>query len=161
MPVVLVALALFAMSRRGVSVVAVVIAVIAVGLLAVLLFDYPVATRFDREGVQRRMPLRRHLIRWADIRQFSRTRGRVFSPARFSSNPEMRANRGGLVAVVGRRRYLLVDQPEARDEFDRLTRLLDEVAPDLVDEDLLPPPDAVPTFLYRRRRWRPDGAQRR
>ena len=79
--------------------------------LATVLFDYPVATTFDSDGVTRRMLLRRHRIGWDRIDQLTRSR-----PG-FASN--LRGVRhGGLTAAVGRRRYLLVDQPESPEEYD-------------------------------------------
>jgi hypothetical protein len=154
-PAVLLAVVAFASIRGGIGPVAVAVGGVGMVILVVLLLDFPVATRFDAEGVERRMPLRRHRLGWGDVRLLTRTSGRLLSPARFSSSPDQRLNRGGLVAVVGRRRYLLVDQVESRDEFVRLQRLLEQVAPELVDDTLSPPADVAPTFLYRRRRWRP------
>ena len=155
-PVVLLAVVVFASAQRGIGPVAIVVGAVALALLAILLLDVPVATRFDGRGVERRMPLRRQRIAWADVRQFTRTPGRFLSTARWSSDSTARMNRGGLVAVIGRRRYLLVDQAESRAEFDRLQELLERIAPELVDATLMPPADAPPTHLYRRKRWRTD-----
>lgn len=155
-PAVLLLLAALAWTRDGSNVVPLAIAGIGAVLLAVLLFDVPVATRFDQAGVERRSPLRRHRIAWDDVRQLTRARGKLLSVNRFTGDEELRANRGGLVAVVGRRRYLLVDTAESQEEFEGLMALLDEMAPALVDADLMPPPDLPPSFMYRRRRWRPD-----
>lgn len=155
-PVALLALAAAALTGGAVA-AAVVLGVFGVILLAVLLFDVPIASRFGPDGFERRALLRRHVIGWASVRQLTRARGKLLTVNRFSGDPEVRANRGGLVAVVGRRRYLLVDTAESRDEFEQLMALLGEHAPQLVDEDLMPPPDAPPTFLYRRRRWRLGG----
>ena len=64
---------------------------------------------------------------------------------------------GGLTAKVGRRRYLLVDQCESLDEFDRLVDVLDELGDALGVEELIPPPVGVdPTWTYRRAKWQPD-----
>lgn len=153
-PVVLLAAVVFASAQRGIGPVAIVVGVVAVVLLAIQLLDVPVATRFGEGGAERRMPLRRHRIAWADVRQLTRTSGRFVSKARWSSDSAIRMNRGGLVAVIGRRRYLLVDHAESRAEFDRLHELLERVAPELADDTLMPPADAPPTHLYRRRHWR-------
>lgn len=155
-PIVLLLLAIVAWTRDGSNVVPLAIGGIGAVLLAVLLFDVPVASRFDAAGIERRAPLRRHRIAWDDVRQLTRARGKLLSVNRFTGDEELRANRGGLVAAVGRRRYLLVDTAESRDEFERLMGLLEEAAPGLVDTDLMPPPGLLPSFLYRRRRWRPD-----
>jgi hypothetical protein len=155
-PVALLAVVVFASVQRGFGPVAIVMGGVAVVLLAILLLDVPVATRFDPQGVERRMPLRHQRFAWTDIRQFTRASGRFVSTARWSSDREVRLNRGGLVAVIGRRRYLLVDQPESRAEFGRLQELLERVAPELTDDSLMPPSDASPTYLYRRKQWRTD-----
>ncbi|MFK8024621.1 MAG: hypothetical protein AB8G26_11730 [Ilumatobacter sp.] len=61
---------------------------------------------------------------------------------------------GGLVAKVGRRRYLLVDQCESLDEYKRLEALLGEQARSILFEDLIVPSEDVdPTWTYRRSRW--------
>jgi hypothetical protein len=152
-PLILLMIAALAVQRGGVGPIVVLMTAFALILIAILLFDFPVATRFDTHGVVRRMPLRSHHIAWDDIERLSRARGKVLDPRRFTD----RANRGGLVAVVGRRRYLLVDQAESRQEFDMLAKLLGQVAPGLVNESLVPPENAPPTYLYRRSRWRPEG----
>lgn len=155
-PVMLLALALAAWAGAAVG-TAVVLAVLGAVLLGVVLLDLPVASTFGPDAVERRAPLRRHRIGYSDIRQLTRARGKLLSINRFTGDPEMRANRGGLVAVVGRRRYLLVDNAESRGEFETLMALLEEYAAGLVDEDLMPPTDIAPTYLYRRRHWRPDA----
>lgn len=112
------------------------------------LFDYPVAATFDRVGVTRRAPLRRHRIRWERVDQLTRTRPGIFMSRR-------KVVRGGLTAAVGKRRYLLTDSVESLAEHEALAALLD--GHDLGFDGLLHPPDDVaPTWLYRRRKWRPD-----
>jgi hypothetical protein len=156
-PLILLGITAIAVQRAGVGPIAVAMAAFSLILIAILLFDFPVATRFDERGLVRRMPLRHHRVDWDDIERLSRARGKVLDPRRFAD----RSNRGGLVAVVGRRRYLLVDQAESRQEFESLAALLERVAPWLVDEGLLPPENSPPTFLYRRRRWRPESGHGR
>lgn len=58
---------------------------------------------------------------------------------------------GGLVAVCGRRRYLLVDRSEGAEEFDAVVGGLAAWAPGIAIHALRPPPDWPPTWLYRRR----------
>jgi len=114
-------------------------------VLGVVLFDFPVASEFDADGVTRRPLLRRHRLDWVDVAQLTRARPGLIA-ARFRP--------GGLTAKVGRRRYLLVDQCESLDEFDALERVLGDRIDDLRFEDLLlPPTDVEPTWTYRRRRW--------
>lgn len=152
-PLVLMLVAALGIARGGLGPIVVVIGLFAVALILILLFDFPVATRFDADGVVRRMPLRRHHLEWDDIERLSRARGKVLDPRRFSGS----VNRGGLVAVVGRRRYLLVDQAESRAEFEELAELLEDVAPGLLRENLVPADSTPPTYLYRRQRWRPES----
>lgn len=120
-------------------------------LLAIALFDYPIASVFDGTGVTRRPVLRRHRFDWSDVDQLTRVRPGIAAAAR-SLKP------GGLALKVGRRRYLLVDQCESGDEFEQLVALLEREDLEIgVDELIIPPADVEPTFIYRRRRWSPQS----
>jgi hypothetical protein len=128
--------------------------VLAVGVLLVggFVFDVPVSTRFDERGIVRRALGRHHRIGWERVDHLTRTRPRL----RLSVT---HMGLGGLVAVVGRRRYLLSDRVESEPEFDGLIRSVERWAPGCGLAGLLRPPgDAPPTWLYRRRRWRPDAS---
>ena len=115
-----------------------------------LAIDYPIASTFDQAGVTRRALARRQRLDWGRVRQLSRTRSRGLRKSG-GGLP------GGLVAVVGRRRYLLVDQPEGGVEYDDLERLLGDQGSRLeIDLVMRPNNDAASTWLYRRRRWRPE-----
>lgn len=125
------------------------VAVLLIGVLftTTVLFDYPVASTFHRDLVERRAPLRRHRIRWDRVDQLTRARPGVSGGFR-TLTP------GGLTAKVGRRRYLLVDQCESLSEFDQLQALLDgRIEALAIDELIVPPDDVDPTWTYRRRRW--------
>lgn len=125
----------------------VILLVVGVIMLAIALFDYPIASVFDVTGVTRRPVLRRHRFAWTDIDQLTRVRPGIAAAAR-SLKP------GGLALKVGRRRYLLVDQCESRDEFEQLVALLEPAGLEIgVDELIIPPAEIEPTFIYRRRRW--------
>jgi hypothetical protein len=127
-------------------------------LVLVMLVDFPIATRFTSEGCERRMVLRRHWIPWDRVDQLTRTRPSWIRVDR-------KVEHGGLAAKIGRRRYLLVDRCESDGEFDRLV--------DIVEVDgrpgervgasrlLRPGGAAPPTWLYRRRIWRPDATDDR
>ena len=123
---------------------------LAVGLVIFggIAFDYPIASTFAADRVERRSLLRRHRIGWDGVDQLTRTRpGFAAGPRRFMP--------GGLVAIVGRRRYLLTDQPESGEEHDRLVAVLEPWSKQLGLKGLRRPSDQVaPTWLYRRRRWR-------
>ena len=128
-----------------------------VGWLFVLIvaLDYPVASRFTAEGVERRMMLRRQWFPWERVDQLTRTRPSFVKLDR-------RIEHGGLTVKIGRKRYLLVDRLESGDEFDAMVRIVEVpgTAGDEVGASMLPRPgDKVPpTWMYRRRRWRPEWA---
>lgn len=122
----------------------------AVLMVLALLFDMPVASEFDSTGVTRRNLLRHHRLAWADIDRLKRTR------AGGPLSSSFRKRQGGLMAKVGFRHYLLVDQLESRREFDQVRRV---IGTDLADAlglgpDLAPPHTRRPTWRYRRGKWR-------
>ena len=129
--------------------------VIGLVLLLGVLADYPVATTFTAEGFRRRMTLRSQWIPWERVSQLTRVRPGVTRNLRGLTH-------GGLAAVVGKRRYLLVDQPESPQEFDALYELVGERAVDLGLAGRIRPDDETPpTWLYRRAKWAPDELRRR
>ena len=138
-----------AVSRGGWNLIPTVVFLIGVALVAVMLFDYPAASAFSERGVTRRMMLRRQRIDWAAMSQLSRTRPGLTAGWR-------KVQHGGLVAVVGRRRYLLVDRCESLDEFDRLESVVGGRARELLDEVPRPSEAADPTWLYRSAKWAPE-----
>jgi len=140
---------LLAVNRGGWNVISTSVFLIGVALVAVMLFDYPAATTFTERGVTRRMMLRRQRIEWESMGQLSRTRPGLTSGWR-------KVQHGGLVAVVGRRRYLLVDRCESADEFDQLESVVGGRARDLLDEVPRPSEAADPTWLYRSAKWAPE-----
>ena len=137
-----------AVSANGIRFLPMIILSAGVMLAVGLLFDFPIAATFDRDGVVRRALLRRHWLRWQQVDQLTRTRPSIFAMRR-------QVVQGGLTAVVGKRRYLLTDSVESLAEHETLTRLLDahEIA---VDGLLRPPDDVAPSWLYRRQKWGPE-----
>ncbi len=128
-----------------------------VGLLVAIgaAADFPIASTFDADGVRRHTLLRRQYLSWDKVTQLSRARTGIVAGMR-------KATLGGLVAVVGRRKYLLVDQGESGLEFDRLVAAVGDREEALALDVLRrPPDDAAPTWLYRRSTWAPDGFKRR
>jgi len=120
-------------------------------LIGVVVFDLPVSSTFDADGVTRRALLRRHRLAWTAVDQLTRARPSMIRVRRLKP--------GGLVARVGRRRYLLVDQCESVAEYEEVERVLGAAAELLRFDDLLiPPADAEPTWLYRRKRWAENSA---
>jgi hypothetical protein len=140
----------------GINVVTAVLTVIGLVLIGVVLFDQPIASEFRKDGVVRRAPLRHHWLPWSEVTRLSRMRVGVLRTQRNGRG-------GGLTAEVGRRTYPLVDRMESAIEFDDLRRMFGaEQAEVLRLTDQRRPPDGrSPTWLYRRREWRPESASAR
>ena len=113
-PCLLLGIAALAIQAEGLHVVATVILVIGVGMLLVSLFDFPIYTTFDANGIRRRTPLRTHKIGWDKVIAVNREEAAAVDRA------------GPLAAAVGKRRYLLVDRTESFDEYQSLQQLLGE-----------------------------------
>lgn len=149
----LLALLTVVLATEGVSgwVIAV-LGLLTVGAGAVVLLDLPLASTFTADGVTRRAMLRRHHLPWDGINRLTRHRSGV-------RGTRLDQPRGGLVAVSGRRRYTLVDRMEGALEFDELLAILGSRAELLGLGSVARPPDGrSPTWMYRRRRWRPESA---
>ncbi len=118
---------------------------------AVVLFDMPISTSFDAEGVTRRGVLRHQHLRWDDIDRLSRSRKGMFRSSKMSPT-------GGLIAVRGRRNYTLVDRMEGHAEFVQLRTSLGEAGERLgIGRIAEPAIDQPPTWLHRRAKWAPDN----
>ena len=105
-------------------------------------------------GIVRRCLLRTHHLDYDEVVAIERAPAPRIATARAvrSQDPEERRRvRSGLVAVGRRRRrWMLTDQPESREEYDRLAALL--VAHGATQlAATRPQPGATPTSLYRRR----------
>ena len=126
--------------------------------VAVVVLDLPMASTFSSAGVRRRMLLRRQFLAWQSSDSLVRARSAVV-------RQEAKLSQGGLVLRRGRRKYLLVDKAESEDEFAAVLDLVNTSGSPGASVDLssLPAPSSStpPTWLYRRRRWRPDGASGR
>ena len=146
---------LFGVALGGWRVFPTVLVVVGAVFVAIVLLDYPVATTISHRGIDRRMVVWRQHLGWDRVRLITRVRPGI--------TPRLRgAEHGGLAAVVGRRRILLVDQPESPAEFDQLYRIAGDRADDLGLHNRLRTGDGTnPTWLYRRAKWAPDGAERR
>lgn len=117
--VIAVAIAIGLLVSQGITVGTVIVALIAVGLVAVVLFDVPLSATFDQRGIERRALLRRQFIAWERVRRLGRMRSGIVRTLRSEV-------KGGLVAEVGGRSYVLVDRTESPLEFDELRRVLGE-----------------------------------
>ncbi len=110
----------------------------------VWLFDQPIRSEFDDEGVTRVCLLRRHRILWAEMVAVERAPGGAIRRAasRGAAPPSMPRGRG-LVARLGARRVvLLVDRRESHAEHAELRSLLRGRATSVRAES--PPVDATP-----------------
>lgn len=145
---------IFAVVASGWDVMPIFFLVLGVVFVGVVTLDYPVASTFTADGVVRHMMLRRQRLSWTRIGQLSRTRPGLTSGFR-------KVAHGGLVAVIGRKRYLLVDHCESADEFRAVEELLDEVGAELLEPVPRPREDVEPTWLYRRSKWAPERQSRR
>lgn len=126
--------------------------VVASGFGAIVLFDMPIACHFGHDGVYRRAVLRTHHLPYASIDRLSRVRAGVLRTRRDVTG-------GGLVAKSGWRSYTLVDRMESALEFDVVVSVMGEWAEVLgLGEHQRPPEGRTPTWMYRRRLWRPDSA---
>jgi hypothetical protein len=152
---IVLAVGIWGLAGGGLNVISSIVFVAGVILVGVVLFDYPVAATFSADGVVRRMMLRRQNMDWSRIDQLSRTRPKMLSSFRKLAH-------GGLIAVVGRRRYLLVDHCESRDEYNEVERLVGERADEIgLWEVPRPAKGTNPTWLYRRSKWEPDAQEPR
>lgn len=122
---------------------------VAVTLLAVAIFDYPLHTQIGPKGIERICLGRRQFIEWPAIRSIGRGRGAVLS-MRTREKVSARAA-GPLVARMGRRTVLLVDQCESLAEHTAICRVIERCAPH-VGLPPRPPLSVPPTDLYRRRK---------
>lgn len=106
------------------------------------------------DGIVRRCLLRTHHLGYDEVARIERAPAPRIATARAlrSQDPEERRRvRSGLVAAgPGRRRWMLTDQPESREEYDRLATLLVANGGTQLAATR-PQPGVTPTSLYRRR----------
>lgn len=153
--VILVVIAFVAVSAAGFNIGSVLLTAIAVVVGLIVVFDYPIASAFGPDGVERRCLLRRERLAWHRIEALTRTSDSTGLQPGEGSRWRISRRPGGLVAVVGRRRYLLVNQCESREECRRVRDGLLEWTEEPVWVAGLPEDDQPPTWLYRRRHHRP------
>jgi hypothetical protein len=128
-------------------------------LAAVVLADFPRRSEFDLRGITRVCWLRRQHIPWDRVVAIERSRPSTASHARNLADRRSSSERvvsGGLVARgAKRRRWLLTDRVESREEHRQLTALLERVERPVTMRAPTPHEGAPPTDLYRRRQRRP------
>ncbi len=105
-------------------------------------------------GIERRCLLRTHHLDFAEVAAIERAPAPRMATARAarSNDPEQQQRvRSGLVAAgCGRRRWMLTDQPESREEYDRLASVLIANSGTAL-RATRPQAGSTPTSLYRRR----------
>jgi hypothetical protein len=159
-PVLLVALGAMGWASIGARPVPLTFLLVGAALGAVVLFDYPSRVEFDRNGVHRVCPLRRQSLPWERVRSFERPRPSSMATLRnLRERPDEPLVSGGLIArSQGRRRWLLTDRVESREEYDRLRDLLIRLGSPARLRAPRPHDGIPPTSLYRHRGRRNVGA---
>jgi hypothetical protein len=153
--VIMIGVTILALIADGFGWVSGVIGALTLVLVLVVVFDLPISSKFDGERVVRHSLGRHQSLSWDDITRVRRMRVGVLR-----SRKDARG--GGLIAVVGRRNYTLVDIMESPQEYDTLIRILGERADAIgLNHELRPPEGRSPTWIYRRDKWRPDYARSR
>ena len=125
--------------------------VVGLALGAIVVFDYPLWVVFTETDIERRCLFRSQRLRWGDVTLVARPAYRSWR-GRLGRGPST-----GLVAEIGRRRYLLTDRMESRAEYETLLRLIGIWARGTMVEATLPPDDSPPTWLYKKRRGPDEG----
>jgi hypothetical protein len=152
---VLVALAVFSAVSGGSATVTGSLALVGLFGAGVVLFDMPISSSFDSDGVTRRALLRHQRLRWDDVDRLSRSRKGMFRSSKMAPT-------GGLIAVRERRNYTLVDRLEGHMEFAQLRVSLGKSGERLgIDRIAQPAIDQTPTWLHRRAKWAPTSGSDR
>jgi hypothetical protein len=159
-PLLLVGLGVLGWAGIGVRPVPMTFLLVGAALGVVALVDYPSRVEFDRAGVHRVCALRRHSLPWERVAALERPRPSSVATLRnLREQPDLPVVSGGLLArSTGRRRWLLTDQLESRDEYDRLRELVTDVASPVRMRAARPHEGVPPTDLYRPARRRSAGA---
>jgi len=147
--VVLVALAVFSVVSGGSITVTLSLSIVAALGGGVVLFDMPISSSFDADGVTRHALFRNQRLDWDDVDRLSRSRKGMFRSSKMAPT-------GGLIAVRERRNYTLVDRMEGHAEFVQLRTSVGESGERLgLGRIAEPALDQPPTWLHRRAKWAP------
>ena len=144
-PLALMGLGVLAVVAEGMNAFSLVLVVVGGLLLLTTLFDFPIWTSFDHEGIVRRTVLRAHRLPWSRITTVAR------APASRLKPRNMR-RAGPLVATIGRRRYLLLDCVEGPDEYDAVHAYASAADNGPLMQAEQPADGTAPTWLYHRKR---------
>lgn len=127
------------------------------GLALVVLLDLPRYSVFGHGGITRVCPLRRHHLAWDQVVAIERSRPHTGTILRNLADRRLGEAQvsGGLTARGrGRRKWLLADNLESREEHRSLRAILDRLEAPVMMRAPVPHADAPPTYLYRPRRGR-------
>jgi hypothetical protein len=144
-PAILLALAAAGLISGGFGPVSVGSLVVGVVLAVIVIADYPLQVVFGADGIERRCLARRERLPWKEVTA-------IIRPAYYSPLRRWRKPSTGLIAQIGKRRYLLTDRMESEHEHAALLRGLGTWDRGLPVEATKPPDDSAPTWLHKRRR---------
>jgi hypothetical protein len=144
-PLALTGVGVLAIVAEGMNVISLVLVLIGGLLLLTTMFDFPIWTSFDHEGIVRRTVLRAHRLPWSRLTTVAR------APASRLKPRNMR-RAGPLVATIGRRRYLLLDCPEGPDEYNAVRSYASAADNGPLMQAEPPAEGTAPTWLYHRKR---------
>jgi hypothetical protein len=134
-----------AYAARGFHAISFALIVIGGVLLAASVFDFPLSTSFDGDGIVRHTMVRAQRLPWTRVAALAR------APASRLKPRSMR-KAGPLVATMGKRRYLLVDCTEGPDEYDAIRRFVSTLDDPPLMNAQPPEEGTAPTWLYHRKR---------
>ncbi|MEO1060292.1 MAG: hypothetical protein AAFZ07_02655 [Actinomycetota bacterium] len=134
---------------QGGRLVAVILIVLGGVMLGIGLFDYPWRTIIGPDGIERRCLLRTERLGWRRVTAVARPRS--------TKTVQRVAGKAGLVAEVGKRRYLLSNRCESGFEYEAIQRVIDRSGGRVLLRASEPPDEVAPTWMYQRRLDGGDG----
>lgn len=128
---------------QGGRLVAIILIVLGGSLLVVGLFDYPWRTIIGPDGIERRCLLRTERLPWNRVTAVARPRS--------TKAVQRVAGKAGLVAEVGKRRYLLTNRCESGFEYEAIQGVVERSGGGVLLRASEPPDEVAPTWMYQRR----------
>jgi len=156
-PPLLVLLGLWGLTGSGGRTVALAFVTIGAVTGIAVLFGYPREVVVTSESIRLVGFLRVRRLTWAQVHGIERTRPTAAAALRSGRQTPGEAQRvsGGLLARGhGRRQWMLTDQVESAEEYDRLCAIVASSPGGVRVRAMRPHYEAPPTHLYRRRRDR-------
>jgi len=153
-PTVLLLLGAVGVQGVGARPVPTVVLLLGAGLGLVVLLDLPRHSVFEDRGITRVCLLRRHFLPWDEVVAVERSRphtGTILRNLADRGLGEAQVSGGLTARGRGRRKWLLADNLESREEHRSLRAILDRLETPVMMRAPAPHADAPPTYLYRRR----------